>query len=136
MDDDRNQLSGGYNGFPRGVTDSAEILANRELKYKIIVHAEANAVASAARNGHSLKGGTMYTTMFPCSQCAALIIQAGIKCVVYVENKDYEARWADNIATSQAMFQEVGMQVIRYSQEEFGEHLRNQRSSLLPPENH
>jgi len=124
IDDNRNHLSMGYNGFPRGVPDDPEMLANREIKYKIIVHAEANAIASAARNGHSLDGGTMFTKMFPCSQCASLIIQAGIKCVVYVENKDYEERWKDSVSVSKTMFSQVGVQVVRYSEPEFLGYLR------------
>lgn len=82
IDDDRNQLSSGYNGFPRGISDDLGRLSDRSQKLRIIVHAEANAVAAAARNGHSLKGGTIYVTMRPCCQCASLLIQAGIKQVV------------------------------------------------------
>lgn len=117
IDADRNQLSGGYNGFPRGIADD-DRLNDREQKYKIVVHAEANAVAAAARNGHSLKGGVLYTTAFPCSQCCALIIQAGIRHVVYLRREDFEKRWADDIRISQTMFQEVGIGVTAYTEEE------------------
>jgi dCMP deaminase len=85
-------LSGGYNGFPRGVADNDRLL-NRDTKLKIIVHAEANAVAAAGRNGHSLKGAVAYITSNPCAQCAALLIQAGIVRVVYI--KVDRPRWVD-----------------------------------------
>jgi dCMP deaminase len=109
VDPDKNQLSSGFNGLPRGVEDTPERLNNREVKYKIVCHAEANAIASAARNGHSLKGSILYTTCFPCAQCAALIIQAGIGEVVYTINRDYEARWADDVALAHQIFQEAGV---------------------------
>src|ERR1700733_10470099 len=70
VDDDRNQLSGGYNGFPRRVADdhrledSTHTVAESE-KLLIMIHAEANAVAAAARNGHSIKGSIVYITRPP-----------------------------------------------------------------------
>ena len=69
-DSDHAQLSEGFNGFPRGIADD-ERLNQREIKYRLIVHAEANAIAAAARNGHGLKGATAYVTFCPCPQCAA-----------------------------------------------------------------
>src|ERR1039457_4733777 len=82
-DSDHAQLSEGFNGFPRGIADD-ERLHQREIKYRLIVHAEANAIAAAARNGHGLKGATAYVTFCPCPQCAALLIQAGIVRVVTI----------------------------------------------------
>lgn len=92
VDDDNNQLSGGYNGFPRGIADDTR-LHDRDIKLKMVVHAEANAVAAAARNGHSIKGGTAYITHNPCSQCACLMIQAGIKRMVFARQTGYSAEW-------------------------------------------
>lgn len=92
VDDDDNQLSGGYNGFPRGIVDD-DRLDDRNMKNLMVVHAEANAIAAAARNGHSLKGGTLYVTHNPCSQCACLIIQAGIKRVVYIMQPNVSSDW-------------------------------------------
>ena len=79
---DNEILSTGFNGFPRGVE---EVLYperwERPQKYEWVIHAEANAIANAARVGISLKGSRLYVNykMAPCSDCAALIIQAGIK---------------------------------------------------------
>ncbi len=85
VDDDKRVISIGYNGFPKGVKDDNR-LDNRELKYEMIVHAEANALLFA---NAPVKGCTIYTWPFqPCSRCASLIIQAGIRRVVSVENKD------------------------------------------------
>ena len=86
VDDDFNQLSGGFNGFPRGVEDTEERLNSKPIKLAMVVHAEANAVAAAARNGHSLKGGIVYVTQPVCSQCAALLIQAGVKKVIALQD--------------------------------------------------
>ena len=71
----------GYNGPPMGVEDRPERF-QRPAKYLFAVHAEANVVAFAARNGIRTEGCTLYTTHYPCSACAKLIIQAGIVCVV------------------------------------------------------
>jgi dCMP deaminase len=81
VDEDYNTLSGGFNGFPRRIKDDNR-LEDKIVKNKIIIHAEANAVAAAARNGHSLKGGLAFVTNFPCLQCAGLLIQSGIKLIV------------------------------------------------------
>lgn len=94
MNDEKQLLSGGFNGFPRGIADDWR-LTHKESKHKIIVHAEANAVAAAARNGHSLKDGTAYVTLRPCPQCASLLIQAGIKCVVTPDGVDETSNVAD-----------------------------------------
>ena len=87
----------GYNGFPRGCSDSdlpwAKKSANddpMETKYAYVCHAEMNAIMN--KNSQSLHGATVYVTMYPCNECAKLIIQAGIKEVVYHEGKISEAK--------------------------------------------
>lgn len=75
----RRLLGSGYNGFPRGIIDTPERYANKELKKKLIVHAEANAIL----NSHaSLRSATMVATKFPCPECAKLIVQSGIRTVI------------------------------------------------------
>jgi dCMP deaminase len=76
---DRTMASIGFNGLPRGVSDSAERYEDRALKYPMIVHAELNAVLTAAE---PLTGYTIYAALFPCNECAKAIIQAGIARVV------------------------------------------------------
>ena len=116
VDDDHNQLSGGFNGFPRGVADDGR-LEDRETKLKIVVHAEANAVATAARNGHSLKGSTAYITLPPCCQCASLLIQAGVKKVVFPHRfltDDSHPGWSDSFKSAEDLLIEAGVQCAWY----------------------
>jgi dCMP deaminase len=106
-DSDHAQLSEGFNGFPRGIADD-DRLNQREVKYRLIVHAEANAIAAAARNGHGLKGATAYVTFCPCPQCAALLIQAGIVRVVTIEGAT-PPHWKAECDIAQAMFREASV---------------------------
>lgn len=112
VDDDHNQLSGGFNGFPRGIADNHR-LNDRETKLNIVVHAEANAVAAASRNGHALKGSTVYITLPPCAQCASLLIQAGVRRVVFYTGKKpskWESDWIlaqELLAEAKIEFEEV-----------------------------
>lgn len=77
---DRTIASVGFNGFARGVLDTAERLSNRELKYPLTVHAEINAILSAKE---PVRGHTLYVSpLSPCTTCAGAIIQAGISQVV------------------------------------------------------
>ena len=80
---DREIRSTGFNGFPRGITDSIERLEDRELKYPLICHAEENAIMHAARIGISLKDCTAYVTWPPCTRCARSLIQAGVVPTTY-----------------------------------------------------
>lgn len=105
VDEDNRIVSTGYNGFPRGIKDCEKKLVDREQKYAIIVHAEMNALAFANK---SVKGCTLYTWPFePCSRCAGMIIQSGIKRVVSVINND--KRWEKNFVVSRQLFQEAGI---------------------------
>jgi len=76
-------ISQGFNGFPRGIDDDPARYNDRELKYKYVVHAEANAIYNAIHNGASTNGATIYVTGLPiCHECAKAIIQTGIKEVI------------------------------------------------------
>ncbi len=79
VDDLRRIVSVGYNGFPRGVVDSAERYEDRKQKYALVVHAEANAILSPQQ---SVRGCTLYATLHPCEECAKLVVQAGLTRVV------------------------------------------------------
>ena len=113
VDADNNQLSGGYNGFPRGIADD-DRLHDRDVKLKMIVHAEANAVAAAARNGHSLYGSIAYITHAPCSQCVCLLIQAGVSLVVYAEQENYSAEWKEDFFLALKLLTEAGIKHKRF----------------------
>lgn len=80
---DKMIISDGYNGTPSGFENECED-ANG-ITYPYVLHAEANAITKVARSNNSSDGATLYITASPCIECAKLIIQAGIKRVVFSE---------------------------------------------------
>lgn len=80
---DKSIISDGYNGTPSGFENLCEDEYNRTKPY--VLHAEANAITKVAKSSNSSDGATLYVTASPCIECAKLIIQAGIKRVVYSE---------------------------------------------------
>lgn len=104
-------VSLGFNGFPRGVADAKPRLENRDVKYRLVRHAEANAMDFSQR---AIDGCTLYTwPLMPCSQCAGQAIQRGISRVVSVENDN--PRWREDLELSASILQEAGVDVILYS---------------------
>src|SRR6056297_3309841 len=77
-------ISDGYNGTPSGFENICEDTNNRTKPY--VLHAEANAITKIAKSGNSSEGSTLYVTSSPCIECAKLIIQAGIKRVVFTDS--------------------------------------------------
>ncbi|MDE6497449.1 MAG: dCMP deaminase family protein [Muribaculaceae bacterium] len=80
---DRMIISDGYNGTPAGFENVCEDESGHTKPY--VLHAEANAITKVARSNNSSEGATLYVTASPCMECAKLIIQAGIKRVVFNE---------------------------------------------------
>ena len=80
---DKMIISDGYNGTPSGFENICEDDNNVSKPY--VLHAEANALTKVARSHNSSDGATLYVTASPCMECAKLIIQSGIKRVVYGE---------------------------------------------------
>ncbi len=80
---DKMIISDGYNGTPSGFENVCEDEAGVTKSY--VLHAEANAITKLARSSNNSDGATLYITASPCIECAKLIIQAGIKRVVYGE---------------------------------------------------
>jgi len=114
LDANYNIIATGWNGFPRGVEDLPERYANRPIKYKFVSHAEQNLVAQAAYCGHSLKGSTLVvTSLYPCSNCAKSIVQAGIVRVI-ARKPDNDPRWAEEAEFASLMFREAGVEVVYY----------------------
>jgi len=74
-------ISDGYNGTPSGFTNSCE--DDKGETHWYVLHAEANAILKVAKTTQSANGATLYITLSPCKECSKLIIQAGIKRVVY-----------------------------------------------------
>ena len=109
FDDKRRIVSAGYNGFARGVKDTSSRLHDRDTKYKLTLHAEANAILFATG---ALDGSTIVVTHPCCAQCAAQIIQAGIKHVVWPHpSREFLMRWKDNLTLSIDQFIEAGVEV-------------------------
>lgn len=106
VDKNRRIVSTGYNGLPCNVEDYDFRLNNRELKYKIILHAEENAMSFAKQN---LEGCSLYiSSLPPCSHCASLIIQNGIK-DVYIWDQEIPERWKENMSISMTILKEAGV---------------------------
>jgi dCMP deaminase len=109
--EDREIRSTGFNGFPRGIEDRADRLADRALKYPLICHAEENAIMHAARVGVSLKGCVAFVTWPPCSRCARSMIQAGVREVVYPAGCEIPERWEEDFSISVEMLEEAGLTI-------------------------
>ncbi len=89
VNNDKRIIGIGYNGFPTGCSDELfpwgkEDKNHLNTKYPYVVHAEPNAILNCTSN---IKGATLYVTLFPCNECAKLIIQSGIKHIVYMSDK-------------------------------------------------
>lgn len=116
---DREVRSLGFNGFPRGIADTAERLNDRDTKLKIVVHAEMNAILAAARIGVSVKGCTLYLCATdssgliwggaPCSRCTVEIIQAGIGAIVTRPFKTVPSRWAGDVEAARLLLHEANI---------------------------
>ena len=108
---DKKIVGIGYNGFPIGISDQEFPWGNLgdhlDTKYPYVVHAEPNAILNATT---SLKDCTLYVTLFPCNECAKLIIQSGIKEIVFLEDK-YAS--TESIIASKRMFDAVGLKYRR-----------------------
>ncbi|MGR5285368.1 dCMP deaminase family protein [Vibrio maritimus] len=101
-------VSVGFNGYPHGISDSAEV-DERETKYLKTLHAEENAILFAKRD---LDGCEIWVTHFPCPNCAAKIIQTGISVVhCPAQTDDFLSRWGEKISLSQDMFDQAGVTV-------------------------
>lgn len=113
VDKNKRIVSTGFNGFPKGIHDFSFRYDNKDLKYQMVVHAEKNALLFAQRD---LTDCTLYTWPVPCcAQCAAMIIQSGIKKVV-IPNIDItiSSKWGESFRIAQMMFDEAGVKVIKH----------------------
>lgn len=116
---DREIVSGGFNGFPRGIADTSERLNDRDTKLALVVHAEMNAIVAAARLGIRLKGCTLYLVATdhtcsvwggpPCTRCTVHAIQAGISEIVSHAFKNVPSRWKDDIERAKHLLAEAGV---------------------------
>lgn len=108
--EDRNIVSTGYNGFPRGIEDSSERLNDRETKYKLILHAEMNCIMNALYNGRSVKDCILFVHgLPPCSECTKSIIQSGIKKII-TDSKP-TGKWIESTKLSLEMLREANVEI-------------------------
>ena len=105
----RRVVSMGFNGFPAGVEDTEERLADRDIKYEMVVHAEQNALMFA---GDRAEGCVLYVhPLPPCARCAVLIIQTGVVRVVCDQPDFDHERWGEQARIADTMFREAGLEV-------------------------
>jgi len=113
----------GYNGFPRGCSDEVLPWGRRaptapgvedglHTKYRYVVHAEVNAILNKC--SASVRGATLYVALFPCNECSKVIIQSGIKEVVYLNDFYHDT---DSCKASRIMFKMAGVRLRRYRPE-------------------
>ena len=106
----KDVISLGYNGFPPGTRDTDEIYNDRPRKYLRVIHAEANALLMASRKADDM---ILYTTLCPCSQCAAMAIRFGVKSIMTpVPTVEQISRWGDSFEQASEMLAEAGVQLI------------------------
>lgn len=116
---DRNILATGYNGVPSGISHCEQTGCLREQmkvpsgeRHELCrgLHAEQNAIIQAARHGVNIDGATLYCTTMPCVICTKMLINAGIKRVVFSEG------YADNLARE--MIAESGIEVVQFGRDD------------------
>ena len=116
VSEDNKILSMGYNGFPRGCSDEEfpwgmdlELSDPYNAKYLYSTHSELNAILNY--RGGSLEGSKIYVTLFPCNECAKAIIQAGIKTIIYEDDKYANS---PSVRASKRMLNAAGVRYYEY----------------------
>lgn len=110
VSDDNRILSIGYNGAPNGFSDEKFPWTREgkrlETKYPYVCHSELNAIVNYRGNKKDLENAKIYVDLFPCNECAKIIIQSGIKEVIYLSDKYADA---DEWVASRRLFRECGV---------------------------
>ena len=104
-------LATGINGFPRHLSDTKERW-ERTNKSLYVIHAEQNAIANSANSGTSIDNSIAIINMFPCKECAKILIQSGVKTIVTVQPNINHIRWGESSKISLEMFTEVGIEIL------------------------
>ena len=112
VNSDNKILSMGYNGAPTGLSDDIMPWGREgnfiDTKYAYVCHSELNAILNCPT---SVKGARVYVTLFPCNECAKAIIQAGIKEVIYLDDKYHDT---DGCKVSRMLFDNCGVTYRKY----------------------
>ncbi|XP_039264812.1 deoxycytidylate deaminase-like [Styela clava] len=114
VNDEKKIVGIGYNGMPNGCDD--DILPWRrkansilDTKYPYVCHAELNAILN--KNSASVQGCTIYVALFPCNECAKLVIQSGIKKVIYMSDKHHEK---EEMIASRKLFELAKIECVKF----------------------
>lgn len=117
---DNQIIKVGYNGFPVGINDNIKERHLRPLKYSFVSHSEANAIVFAAKAGVKTDGCILYTNGQCCIECTKLVIQSGIKKVVYHKQFDdkwdelYRIQWDGHKKISTILFNEANIELVAF----------------------
>lgn len=127
VNETKQVLSVGYNGFPRGVFDMPNRYEDRPTKLMFVAHAERNALDNCFTD---TRGSTLYVTLPPCNECVKSIIQKGVKRIVSLTS---DARPQDNSDVAMQMLVEAGVQIdfIRYDPNTQIQQNQSEGSSVL-----
>lgn len=111
VNNDKRIISSGYNGFFKGLSDDSGLWGKNNSdstldKYHYVVHSEMNSILSSKQD---CTGFTMYCTHMPCTECAKIIVQSGIKTIVYANN------WGSESEISDFILNEGGVLVKKYN---------------------
>ena len=116
---DREVVASGFNGLPRNIADTSERLNNKDLKLRIVVHAEMNAVLNALRAGVSIKGYTLYSALTddsghvwgcnPCTRCTVHLIQSGLANIVSYAPRIWRSSWDTDNRFARTLLHEAGV---------------------------
>jgi len=115
VNDEKKIVGIGYNGFPKGCSDDKLPWGKTDqdkynTKYMYVCHAEMNAILN--KNTSDIKNCTMYVALFPCNECAKMIIQSGLKEIVYFSDKHADK---DSTKASKRMLDMTGIKYRQYS---------------------
>ncbi len=113
VNNDKIDVSTGFNGLPRRIEDKEEYLTNRDIKYTLIIHSEMNAILQCPV---PTKGLHLFVTGLTCSNCAKHLVAAGIETVYYCnrpehQTGEYKNRWADEIKQALFIYESAGVPV-------------------------
>lgn len=106
----RRVRSMGYNGFPRGIADTRNLMSDKGEKNALTVHAELNAILNSPERP---EGYSIYATRWPCHECAKAIVQSGVRTVVAPRPDFSHSRWGESWTRSYSMLAEAGLDLIR-----------------------
>ena len=114
VDQNKRIVSTGFNGFAKNIIDSKERLNDKDIKRKLTLHAEENAVTFAKRD---LEGCDIYVYGYPpCTHCTSLLIQSGIKCIYYMNPTGYTSEhWKKDFELAQQIAEEANIPYLELS---------------------